>query len=176
METEFEVKILDIDVDEAKKKLKAVKAKKVVERNMRRYIYELERGNLKKWLRLRDEGDKVTLTIKEVHSDEIDGTREEVIIVDDFEKTRLLLAHLGFEPVLYQENKRESYKLDDVEIEIDIWPKIPPHLEVEAKSKEEVERVVKLLGFKMSQTTSIHGEAVYKRYGIDIHDYKELKF
>lgn len=114
------------------------------------------------------------MTIKEINSDKIDGTKEIEIIVDDFEKTNLLLNKLGFMPRNYQENKRISYLLDDVEIEIDFWPLIPPYLEIEGKSKEKVEKVLNLLNFK--NFTSINTKKVYQKYNIDIDKIKELKF
>ncbi len=176
METEFEVKILKIDVEQIKNKLEEIGAKKHLERNMRRYVYDINKDNKNSWIRLRDNGQNVTLTIKEIHSDEVDGTKEVEIKVDDFEKTNLLLNKLGFFAKAYQENKRISYKLDNVEIEIDFWPKIPPYLEIEAKSAEEIEKVVKLLGFNLDQTTSIGVQKVYEKYGLNIDDFKELKF
>ena len=176
MNTEIEVKILNIDVEAIKIKLDELGAKKVAERNMRRNIYSIIPGKKNPWIRLRDEGDKVTLAYKHVMDDGIDGTRESEIIVDDFDKTDIILNKLGFFKSLYQENKRISYILDGVEVELDFWPKIPAYIEIEGKSVEEVERVVKLLGFTLEQTTSINTRYVYEKHGIDIEKLKELKF
>ena len=91
MKTEFEVKILDIDVEKIKHKLEEIGAKKIAERNMRRYVYDLtmdrEIGDCAKWIRLRDNGTQTTLTVKEIHSDKIGGTKEIEIEVGDFETT-----------------------------------------------------------------------------------------
>lgn len=176
MKDEIEVKILDINVDEIKEKLNSIGAKKHLERNMRRYVYDIHPDDKNCWIRLRDDGEKVTLTLKEIHNDNIDGTKEAEIIVNNFDTTNLILNKLGFMAKAYQENKRISYKLGEVEIEIDFWPKIPPYLEIEANSKEEIERVVKLLGFEMDQTTSINTRKVYQKYGLNIDEFKELKF
>jgi adenylate cyclase class 2 len=54
--------------------------------------------------------------------------------------------------------------LDDVEIEIDSWPQIPVYLEIEAKSSNEVKKMVKKLGFDLSETTSINTNKIYQRY------------
>ncbi|MGV8141601.1 MAG: class IV adenylate cyclase [Candidatus Woesearchaeota archaeon] len=176
MKTEFEVKILEIDVENISEKLKKLGAKKIAERNMKRYVYDIIPKKKDSWVRLRFDGIKTTLTIKEIHTDKIDGTKEIEIIVDDFDKTNLLLNKLGYKHKGYQENKRISYKLNDVEIEIDSWPKIPTYLEIEAKSIDEVKKTVKQLGFKMSQTTSINTTDVYNKYGIDIDSIRELRF
>ena len=94
----------------------------------------------------------------------------------DFEVTNLLLSQLWYKPKLYQENIRESYLMNWVEIEIDSWPLIPAYLEIEWKNIKEDEKTVKLLWFNMNDTTSINTEKVYKKYWIEISDIKELKF
>ena len=176
MKTEFEVKILDIDVNAVRKKLESLGAVKVAERKMRRFVYDIDLAKSHSWIRLRDNGEKTTLAIKEIHSAEIDGTKEIEVEVSDFDSTNSILNKLGFFPKAYQENKRVSFKFDGAEVEIDSWPKIPPYVEIEAGSAEKVEKVLKLLGFEKSQATSIGVEEVYKKYGINIHDFKELKF
>lgn len=177
MDTEYEVKILDVDVEKIKKKLGEIGAKKYLEREMRRYVYDIDPQDQSRWIRLRDNGEKTTLTIKKIENDGIDGTKEAEVIVNDFNKANLLLNELGFFHKAYQENKRISYRLDGVKIEIDFWPKIPPYVEIESESQEETERVVKMLGYELTQTTSMGVTKVYaERYGINIHDYKELKF
>lgn len=176
MKTEYECRILDIDVEEIRKKLESIGAKKVKERSMRRYVYDIDPNRKGFWIRLRDNGEKTTLTLKETVSDKIDGTKELEVTVDDFEKTNMILNRLGFVANACQENRRISFVYEDVEIEIDFWPKIPPYLEIEADSAEKIEKVVKLLGFEMSNTTSISIPKVYQKYGLDIHKFKELKF
>lgn len=176
MKTEFEVKILEIDVDKIISKLASLGAKKIDEKLQKRYVYNIGEKSDNRWIRLRTDGKKTTLTIKEIQNHNIDGTKEIEISVDDFEKTNLLLEKLGFVHKGYQENKRISYVHDGVEIEIDFWPQIPPYLEVEGESATEVENMVKLLGFDLSQTTSINTTDVYNKYGIDINLIRELKF
>ena len=176
MKTEYECRILDIDLEEIRKKLESIGARKVKERSMRRYVYDIDPNRKGFWIRLRDDGEKTTLTLKETVSDNIDGTKELEVTVDDFEKTNKILEKLGFTASAYQENRRISFTYGDVEIEIDFWPKIPPYLEIEADSAENVEKVVRLLGFKMSDTTSISIPKVYQKYGLDIGKFKELRF
>ena len=176
MDTEFEVKILDIDVDNIISKLESLGAKKLKEKDQKRYVYDFSPKKENSWIRLRTDGGKTTLTVKEIENHKINGTKEIEISVDDFEKTNLFLEKLGYSNKGYQENKRVSYILDNVEIEIDFWPKIPPYLEIEGKSIQEVENIIKLMGYEKSQTTSINTTEVYKKYGIDIENIKELKF
>jgi adenylate cyclase class 2 len=176
METEFEVKILDIDVDKIRETLGKIGAKKICIRNMRRYTYDFPDKDPNKWIRLRDDGEKVMLTIKEIHNEKIDGTKETEIVVNDFEVTHEIMNKLGYEFKNYQENKRESYLLDGVNIEIDFWPKISPYLEIEGKNAEEVESTVKKLGFSMKQTSTANTFVIFEKHGIDLLKTKVLKF
>lgn len=175
METEIECRILEIDPEEIQQRLLKIGAEKITERSMRRYVYDMIPKVEGTWVRLRDNGEKTTLTIKEIKNDKIDGTQEIEIDVGDFEKTNTILNKLKYNHKAYQENKRISYKFKNVEIEIDFWPKIPPYIEFEAKSVEEIEEVVNLLGFKMSDTTTLHNLKIYEKYGINLHKHKELK-
>lgn len=175
MKPEIEVKILNINVKKIEKRLAKIGAKKIMARNMRRHVYYLKPGDYKSWIRLRDMGDKVMLAVKKMEHNGIDGTKELEIKVDDFEKTDELIRALGFRHKSYQETKRISYKLGEVEIEIDFWPIIEPYLEIEAKSVKAIEEVVGLLGYQMSDTTSIGVMEIYKRKGIDLNIIKDLK-
>lgn len=175
MHTEYEVRILEIDVPSIKKKLDEVGATFGWDRLQRRYVYDFIPKLDGKWIRLRTNGIKNTLTIKDVVTSKIDGTRELEIEVDDFDKTNLILQELGYEHRAYQENRRIQYKLNGVEIDIDSWPMIPTYLEIEGSSEEEVYKTVELLGFDKSDTTSRDVEGIYNDYGHDVMEIKELK-
>ncbi len=179
MQTEYEVKILEINIEEIKKQLEKIGAIKIAEGNMRRFVYEinLDRENrLGKWIRLRDDSEKSTLTIKEILYKGIDGTKETEIEVNNFEKTNQLIRLMGFKPHAYQENKRISYKGGNIDFEIDSYPKIPTSLEIEGKSVEDVEKAIISLGFKREDATSIGVTDVYDKYELDINQFNELKF
>lgn len=176
MSTEYEVRILEIDVEKIVLKLNSIGAKKIITRNMKRYVYDFIPKKNNSWIRLRYDGEKATLAIKEIQNENIDGTKETEVLVNDFDTTNIILNKLGYSPKGYQENKRMSYVLDGVEIEIDYWPKIPAYLEIEGKSVEEVEKMVKKLGFEMSDTTTLDPKKIYEKYGISLEEIKELRF
>jgi adenylate cyclase class 2 len=176
MKTEIEVKILEINVQNIISKLNQIGAIRIVDKNQRRNIYLFNPPKENSWIRLRDTGESITLAIKEISNDGIEGTQELEFNVDNFEIADQFLNKLGYSSVAYQENKRSSYKLGNVEIEIDSWPQIPPYLEIEGNTIKEVENVVKILGFKITDTTSISTDKVYLKYGIDLKSIKELKF
>lgn len=149
---------------------------KLGERFMRRYVYDIAPGDQSKWIRLRDTGDEITLTVKQITSDAIDGTHEIEVGVDDFAVANALLGVLGFTAKSYQETKRTSFILDGAQVEIDTWPQIPPYLEIEAASKDEVVRVAGLLGYPEADLTGENTIKIYARYGIDLNTVPALRF
>jgi adenylate cyclase, class 2 len=173
---EHEAKVLDIDPDFTRQVILDKGGKLLGEKLMRRYVYDITPGDQSKWLRLRDTGSEVTLTVKEITSDAIDGTHETEVVVSDFVTTNQLLAALGYVPKSYQEIKRTSFVLDGVEVEIDTWPRIPPYLEIEGKSREDVIRVAAVLGYGEDELTGENTTKVYARYGIELATIAELKF
>lgn len=175
MHTEYEVRILEIDVDSIKKKLENVGASFEWDRIQKRYVYDFIPKVDSKWIRLRTNGIKNTLTIKDLVTSKIDGTRELEIEVDDFLNTNKILEELGYTSRNYQENRRIQYKLDGVEIDIDYWPMIPTYLEIEGSSEEEVYKVVEKLGYKLEDTTTRDVEGIYNDYGYDVMEIKDLR-
>lgn len=176
MPIEHEAKILDIDPDTMEQLILDKGGQKLGERFMRRYVYDITPGDQSKWIRLRDTGDETTLTVKQITSDAIDGTHEIEVGVDDFAATNALLNVLGFTAKSYQETKRTSFILDGAQVEIDTWPQIPPYLEIEAGSKDEVIRVAGLLGHPEADLTGENTIKIYARYGIDLNTIPELRF
>ena len=174
MDTEYEIKILDIDANSILSTLKELNAKLKGVKKFKRYVFDLPDN--KSWMRLRTDGNEAVLTVKKVTGEGISGTQELEIKVDSFEKTKELLEGLGFTPRVYQENNRQSYELDGVEIDIDEWPKIPPYLEIEGKDEGSVLRMIEKLSLSEHKKTSESTEKVYSLYGLNLNDYKELRF
>jgi adenylate cyclase class 2 len=143
---------------------------------MKRYVYDINPKRRGHWIRLRDDGKQITLTVKKIHNDGISGTEEEEIQVEDFEKTNDLLLLMGFIPQAYQENRRTSFVLNGAQLEIDHWPMIPPYLEIEANSKEQVLQIAFQLGYNESDLTGENTMKIYARYGINLSDIKDLRF
>ncbi|MFD6103786.1 hypothetical protein ACFWFQ_14110, partial [Nocardia salmonicida] len=87
MPIEHEAKILDIDPDTIERLILDKGGHKLGERFMRRYVYDVTPGVDGKWIRLRDDGKRTTLAVKEITSDAIDGTHEVEVSVDEFAAT-----------------------------------------------------------------------------------------
>jgi len=177
MKTEFETQILDIDEKETKAKLKKIGAVAQPAELNRRWVFDIRPDHSHQWIRLRTNGKKTTLCYKKRNDNSVTGTEELEVIVDDFEKTYEMISKLDFYfDKYYQENQSQIFVLDDIEFKIDKWPMIPTLLEIEAKSKKSVEKGLKLLGFYGKDFGHQGHVKIFRQYGIDLHNFKELKF
>jgi len=173
--TEYEVRVLNIDKEKVLARLEEVKAEFQWDEIQKRYVYDFIPKVPNKWIRLRTNGKKSTLTIKNLVSSEIDGTQELEIEVDNFDRCNMILKELGYEPRGYQENRRRQYLLNGVEVDIDDWPYIPTYLEIEGPSEEAVYNVLDVLGYNKDEATSRDVEGIYKDYGYEILEIKNLE-
>lgn len=176
MDTEYEVRILEIDKGVFIEKLDKLGAAKIGDFFQKRYVYDFNPVVKGKWIRLRTNGDESTLTIKNIVSPLIDGTKEIEIEVSDFDKCNYILSELGYKAKSYQENKRVRYILDGVEIDIDTWPLIPTYVEIEGKTEEEVMATIAKLGYNKDDITTLDVDSIYQKYGYDLNNIRELKF
>jgi adenylate cyclase class 2 len=155
MQTEYEARFLDVDVEAVKTKLISQSATCAMPRTlMRRIVFKNDdieqRGG---WLRLRDEGHRVTLTYKQVTGEvsAIDTTLEAEIQVSEFATTKALLEAMGFQALRYQENYREEWKLGEVAFDLDTWPGLPTFLEVEGPGEAAVRTAAEALGLDFTR-------------------------
>lgn len=164
---ELETRIIKIDVASIRKLLISNGAEKVKEENQVNDIYDFEDGRLleqKGYARIRTVNDLLNnkkiifMTTKKMLSQgKFKEMEENEVIVDNKEAAEGIYKSLGL--VLKQsiQKFRESYKLKDGLVEIDINDKnfCPfPYIEIETDSEEKLERIVKLLGYTMEDTTS----------------------
>ena len=167
MHTEYEVRILEIDVDSIKNKLEEVGAKFEWDCLQRRYVYDFIPPQKGRWIRLRYNGFSTTLAIKEIKSLQIDGTNELEIVVSDFDETNRILQKLGYKPRTFQENFRIEYSLNGVNFDIDKWPLIPPYVEIEGTSEHEVLTAANALNIPQTKLTTKDVDSIYNdEYGI----------
>lgn len=173
---EHEAKVLNVDVEDVRSKLDVLKATKIADYNFRRYVFDTIPETPNRWVRLRSDGQETTLTVKEISTNEIDGTEEWEVTVSNFDATLAILGKIGINARGYQENTREEYNLEGAQVAIDHWPKLAPYVEIEAKDTDEVIRVAGLLGFSQEQLIADNTKALYSAVGIDLKDVAELKF
>ncbi|OGG17668.1 hypothetical protein A2721_03110 [Candidatus Gottesmanbacteria bacterium RIFCSPHIGHO2_01_FULL_47_48] len=150
MQIEYEAKFANINKDEIREKLKSLGASLVKpEFLQKRAVFFLpgKKDSSTSWIRVRDEGDRITVSLKVTVNGKIDTQKEVIIVADSYDNARKLLIEIGCEEKAYQETKREIWKLDGVEITIDEWPYLEPYIEIEGKSEQEVRDVAGKLGF-----------------------------
>ena len=66
MEKEIEIRLLNINKEQFVKNIIDLGAKKLSEALQKRYVYDFNPVQDNKWIRLRTNGKKTTLTIKEI--------------------------------------------------------------------------------------------------------------
>ena len=123
------------------------------ERLMRRKTYDyadLRLNEVGAWVRIRDEGDKVTMSFKQLEERTLTGTKESSIVIDSYAEADISLKNLGLIPKSSQDTNRESWILNGCEVELDTWPWIPSFLEIEGPDKETVESTALTIGLNMN--------------------------
>lgn len=164
---ELETRIIKIDVDNIRKILKDNGCPKVKEENQINDIYDFEDGRLlaaKGYARIRTVSDLLNnkeiiyMTTKKMLSQgKFKEMEENEVIVDNKAMAEGIFKSLGLK--LHQSIKkyRESYSIDNGLVEIDINdPSFCPfpYIEIETDSEESLDRILKVLGYTMEDTTS----------------------
>ncbi|CAI3626377.1 class IV adenylate cyclase [Clostridium neonatale] len=164
---ELETRIVDIDVDNIRDILTLNNAEKVKSENQVNDIYDFEDGRLlakKGYARIRTVADRLNkrtiyymTTKKMISQNKFKVMEENEVIIDNKEMGEGIFKSLGL--ILKESNKkyRESYKIFDSLVEIDINDKnfCPfPYIEIETNSEEKLDKIVKLLGYTIEDTTS----------------------
>jgi len=167
---EYEATYENIDKDEIRERLRKAGAKLLKPEFLQKRINfypPLKKRNKSGWIRVRDEGDKITMSFKANYSEEgITRQKEICLEVNNYEKAVAFLDTI-LERKAYQETKREIWELDGVEIDIDTWPWLEPFVEIEGKNEEEVKKISEKLGFDYSKALFCAvGEQYQRKYGI----------
>ena len=171
MNIEYEATFPNISKDDVRERLEELGAACVKpEFLQKRVVFNLPEGHEIPggWLRVRDEGDKITLSLKIINGTKIEDQKEIQLSVDSFADAESLVTLVGCQKKAYQENKREIWKLSNVEIMIDEWPYLEPLVEVEGPSEQAVRDVSESLGFDYSKARFCAvGVLIAEKYGID---------
>lgn len=150
VQTEIEAKFTNVDHDEIRGKLKSLGG--ICEqpmRLMRRAVFHSDAMESQNgFLRVRDEGHRVTMTYKEFDgSGTIHGIQEVETTVGDFDAAIAICERAGMVKESYQETKRETWRLGETEVVLDEWPWINPYIEIEGPSEQVVRDTAERLGF-----------------------------
>ena len=174
-ELEYEAKFLDINHDELVKKIKSLGAiLKQPNTFYRRAIFglcDVKRG----YVRVRDEGDKTTLTAK-IYKNPDYPEEFELQIKDGFEKGKSFLEALNLNEKAYHETMREKWHLNldktnntnnICEIAFDCIPGLPMYVEVECKTERNLHKAIKLLDLgQYEKRYGAYGKTFVEYYGM----------
>lgn len=164
MKHEYEAKFLAVDVAGLQTKLAGLGAVRAFPRTLlTRKIFESDVLDSSQWVRLRNEGTRTTLTLKQVtDATSIHGTTEIETEVGDLQAMAEILSNLGLREVRYQENFREEWQLGDVAFDFDTWPDLPTFLEIEGPDDASVRQAAARLGLDYVDARFGSVDAIYK--------------
>lgn len=134
--------------------------------------------NPNKWIRLRETDDLTTVATKNILEKKVEEEMQPVLeaeigVVSILEANEFL-EQLGFAYRNYQEKRRITYFVNNIKVDIDFWPLIPPYMEIES-TDEKIKETIDLLKLGDYEIVSCNTEEVYKKYDINIYDYRELR-
>lgn len=165
---EIEIKILDINVKKIKAKLKKIGAHKKFSSNVEMIIFDFPDQRLNNSgfvLRVRKIDGKTELCFKGKKEDSKFKIREEIEVnTNNFENTIKIIKNLGLKNVYSGTKHREEYMLGKVKFEIDTIDNIPPFIEIEAPTEEDIEETVHKLDYTMGQTTNLSTKEIKRLY------------
>ncbi|MEK7542675.1 MAG: hypothetical protein AAB524_03160 [Patescibacteria group bacterium] len=166
MKNEIEAKFLSVDKESLRNKLRRVGfALKTSECMMRRKTFDFSRvaPGRNKWGRVRQESDKVTMTVKEIRGSGINDTYETELIVNDFNAATSFFEACDIPAKAFQENMREVWVRDEVEVTIDTWPGLNPFVEIEGTNEKIVQAISNELGFDFDRAVFGSIDFVYEK-------------
>jgi adenylate cyclase, class 2 len=155
---EIETKILEVETNSLIKNLEALGAEKTQEVVLTVDWFSLpglDKDHQPWFLRVRSYSTgKIEVTWKGKH--EIEGAVRKVlevnVFVDNHEKMKMLFEAIGLFCYAHQEKKRISWKLENVQFDLDTYPGMPAYLEIEAGSEKEISDMVKKLNLEKHET------------------------
>ncbi len=173
---EIEVKVLNINKEEIRKKLVEIGAKLVKDEEQINIRFDTEdkylRNTYHGYLRIRItknnlSGETInTLTLKRnIARDEFRVNEEMETQISNVEETVKILEALKYRKKNPGKKHRVSYVYDDILFEIDEWDKeiYPyPYLEIEVKQKDDLDRAIKLLNIDKKNITAKSIEELIK--------------
>jgi len=175
MAIETEIKLLGINLDKVNCALEECGAILMYERFLRNTIFYTFQENDYEYLRVRDDTVEVTLTYKKIQSDGL-STIEQEIMVNSYDETIKLLFSLGLRRKRVDEKKRRRYKLHNAIVDIDFWPNIPPYIEIEAPTEQDIRDACIKLGLEFNSRFMGDTLDVFRHYGIDPEFTTEMSF
>ncbi len=175
---EIELKFLEVNPEEVGRKLEKLGAVKEKDEVLEEWIFmKPEWKPVLGRVRVRKSETKVELAYKETTQKTGVGNLEIEFEVSDAEAAGEFVKKMGVKLSRHQQKRRISYRLGEINIDVDFWPRIPPMVEIEGEDRRELEKLARKLGFDLGKVVELDAAQIYRQvYGIDINEIEELVF
>lgn len=180
---EIELPVYGVDPDAVRSRLSAMGARLAGKHSFRRCNFQVREpigreggGYYTKWVRVRTDGERTTITLKEQHGSGIEGRSEYEIEVSSFELAARMLHRLMPEASFdYFESYREEYSLGELLIALDKFPMLEYSMEIEGPSKDAVMKLYEEMGVKgeIEANKSVPTGEYYRMHGADYSKLQE---
>jgi adenylate cyclase class IV len=131
--------------------------------------------NSEKYIRVRDEGHRITMTVKNNLTDKFPVENE--VNINDFDEGINILLAVGCKKKYYYEKYREIWHFKNSEIIFDMNPGIPELMEVESNTKKELDILCKKLELNINNYQGFSNNQIYlDLFGITIPKTLDLTF
>jgi adenylate cyclase class 2 len=170
---EIEVRFLEIDKDALLAKLRELGAEDLGEDLLdEKIIYDdglTWRDSPGTFMRLRTRNGKTALSYKHRTAQTVDGTEEIEFEVSDPSAAEALLNRLGYHMYRTQQKKRHTFKLGEVTVDIDTWPRVPTYVELEGFSESALREAAEKLNLDW-ETVELRNprKVIEEVYGISV--------
>jgi adenylate cyclase, class 2 len=166
MKNEIEATFLRIDKDVTRANLKSAGfTLQTPEYTMRRKTFDFSSvaPGVNKWGRVRQESNRVTMTVKEVRGSGINDTYEVELSVNNFEDATAFFEACNIREKASQENMREVWVREAIEVTLDTWPGLKPFIEIEGTNESLVRQAAHDLGLDFKQAVFGSIDLVYEK-------------
>jgi adenylate cyclase class IV len=177
MAKEIEVGFYDVDKEGAEAKLHELGAQLTGKFSFKQINFQLSTSGKPgsedyhtSWIRVRTDGSRTTLTLKEQNGIKLDGREEYEVDVNGFEDTiRIVRKLLPVSDYAYFESERLEYTIGRAKVCIDKLPLLPYLMEIEADSERVVRGLADTLGRygKLEIGREMAFAEYYSKHGVD---------
>ncbi len=177
---EIECRFLEIDKEGLIKRLLELGANDLGEKMLEEVIINDKEGHWTtdgKFIRIRTDGEKSSVSYKEHITHSIDGSTEIEIEINDPQKAEMIFEKVGLVPFRRQQKLRHSFVLDGVTFDIDTWPKIPTYVELEGESEQVLRDMAHKIGYDWNYAVFNNaGWIIEQKYNIPVRRMRWFTF
>jgi len=166
MPVEYEYSFYNYNKKNIIKKIKKLGFKKKGQFIFKVHVFTHPLNTPNTYVRIRDEGFRITLTYKYKDSKSTFENEDEIEI-GDYEEGIKILLNLGCKTKYFYEKIREIWSLDSDEIIFDINPGEPERMEIESKTKKDLDEITSYLKLHKLIVTNEY-DPLKEKFGIDL--------